>query len=286
MNTDSPTLSASPLSAALCRAQVAVLAAQKTSTNDFHNYKYASAETIIVVGGDALNANGLTLSLTSASFEAFPDGATFGGAVGLLRSTFLLEHAHGASRVLTSDTPVCPEAGKTSGWSRPLDKALFGARTEALGYALRDLLLIPREDAPNVSGRTDAAEGAGAAPPAGRRRAAGAAAAAVAPAAAPVASATPVAGRRDISPDDFKDASAETIGAMLDAHRAAGFGPEAEKEFTARAVELLRTTTTPDAWGGIIAAAKLTNGDCAAQLRTVYGAARARVKASAGAVAA
>lgn len=287
MNTDSPASPTSTLAAALCRAQVAVLAAEKTSTNTFHGYNYASAETIIVVGRDALNGAGLTLSLTAAAFEPFPAGANVGGAVGLLRSTFLLEHELGATRELTSDTPVCPEQGKTSGWSRPLDKALFGARTEALGYVLRDLLLIPRSDAPNVNGRTDAA---GEAPPPGapaptRRRAAGAAAALAAPpvASAPIAApaavtpppvASPVVGHAlSISPDDFNDATADTIVEILAAHRAAGFGPAAEVEFTARVIALLGESLAPAQWGGIVASAKIVTPDLATQLRTAYSAA-------------
>lgn len=281
MNPDSPTPEASPLAAALCQAQIAVLAAEKTSTNEFHGYKYASAETIIVVGRDALNAAGLTLSPTASSFEAFPTGANFGGAVGLLRSTFLLEHQSGAKRELTSDTPVCPEQGKTSGWSRPLDKALFGARTEALGYALRDLLLIPRSDAPSVSGRGDAAgPGDATANPPARRRTAGAAAAASAPSAALAQALPPALAAKKPEPNDFKAAGIGEIVALLEHHRAAGFGAEAELEFTARVAELLKTAPTPAAWGSVIAAAKLTNGECAAQLRTAYGAALARVKAA------
>lgn len=145
------------LAAALVKAQRIVKAAEKSSTNTFHNYKYASAEEVIEVGGDALSTSGLAMMPVSEEVtmldKALLEGA--GGAAAMLRATFRLVHESGANVTFITDVPVVPERGKNSGWSRPLDKALFGARTEALSYALRDLLLIPREDAPDVSGRAD-----------------------------------------------------------------------------------------------------------------------------------
>lgn len=146
------------LPAALVKAQAEVKVALKGSTNTFHHYKYASAEEVLTVGRDALNDNGLSFSPTEETIIALPAGVNaddMGGAPCILRIVFLLEHTSGESRTMETHVPVCPERSKQGGWSRPLDKALFGARTESLGYALRDLLLIPRVDAPNVSGRGD-----------------------------------------------------------------------------------------------------------------------------------
>ncbi len=137
----------SPLPPALLEAQRAVKDARKTSTNAFHGYKYASAEEVICVARDALNDAGLTFGFSSAAFERF--ASDLGKAVGVLHLAYQLEHSSGAVRVVTSDIAVVLEKG------RDLDKAIFAARTESLGYALRDLLLIPRSDAPDVSGRDD-----------------------------------------------------------------------------------------------------------------------------------
>lgn len=139
----------SPLPPAMLEAQRQVQAARKDSTNSFHGYKYASAEEVICVARDALNGAGLTFSFATAAFERF--SSVLGKAVGVLHLSYQLEHSSGAARIVTSDIAVVLENG------RDLDKAIFAARTESLGYALRDLLLIPRSDAPDVSGRDDSA---------------------------------------------------------------------------------------------------------------------------------
>lgn len=144
------------LALALVNAQRAVRSALKTSENKFHGYKYASAEEVLTVGREALNDNGLAMLPISEDFEPIaPIDDKCGGAVALVRCKYLIVHESGASYEFSTDVPVVPERGKSSGWSRPADKATFGARTEALGYALRDLLLIPRQDAADVSGRAD-----------------------------------------------------------------------------------------------------------------------------------
>lgn len=142
------------LALALVNAQREVKVALKGSTNSFHNYKYASAEEVLIVGREALNSNGLGLFPASEDFEPIqPIDDKCGGAVALIRCKWNVVHESGAVYEFSTDVPVVPERGRSSGWSRPADKAAFGARTEALGYALRDLLNIPRQDAPDVSGR-------------------------------------------------------------------------------------------------------------------------------------
>jgi hypothetical protein len=144
------------LSAALVNAQKTVRAALKTSENAFHRYKYASAEEVLIVGREALNDNDLCMVPLKEDFRTIdPIDDKCGGAVAKVECTYLVIHASGAFFQFSTDVPVVPERGKSSGWSRPADKATFGARTEAIGYALRDLLLIPRQDAPDVSGRRD-----------------------------------------------------------------------------------------------------------------------------------
>lgn len=140
------------LALALLKAQREVEAAQKKGRNKFHGYKYASADEMIAVGRQALNDNDLTLAEDSAVFQAL--ASPLGGAAGILRAAYRLEHASGEWRLVTLDVPVCPEESKGGGFSRPLDKSLFAARTEGLGYALRGILLIEREEE-GISGRDD-----------------------------------------------------------------------------------------------------------------------------------
>lgn len=144
------------LAFALVNAQRIVKAALKGSTNSFHQYKYASAEEVLIVGREALNDNGLAMVPLTEDFETIdPIDDKCGGAVAKVKCTYLVIHESGAFYRFSTDVPVVPERGRSSGWSRPADKATFGARTEAIGYALRDLLLIPRQDAPDVSSRRD-----------------------------------------------------------------------------------------------------------------------------------
>lgn len=145
------------LAMALLGAHKCVKSALKNSENKFHAYRYASAEEVIIVGREALNENDCFLSPVSEDFVPItPIDDKCGGAIALGKMKFVVTHApSGAQHEFTTDVPVVAERGKSSGWSRPADKAMFGARTEALGYAYRDLLSIPREDAPDVSGRAD-----------------------------------------------------------------------------------------------------------------------------------
>jgi len=144
------------LACAIIAAQASVRAALKTSTNKFHNYAYAGAEEVVNAGREALNANDLGMIPLSEDFDPIkPIDDLCGGAVAILRCKYRVFHKNGAFHDFSTDVPVVPERSKSSGWSRPADKATFGARTEANAYAYRDLLAIPREDAPNVSGRAD-----------------------------------------------------------------------------------------------------------------------------------
>lgn len=119
------------LAAALCAAQQAAEAVSKDATNTFHRYEYASAEAILTEARAALNIAGLSVSATKTLLER--QGDTW-----MMHAFYRVLHVSGESAELESSYPVIPDKG------RPLDKAMSAARTTALAYALRDLLLLPR----------------------------------------------------------------------------------------------------------------------------------------------
>lgn len=133
------------IATALVKAQGIAKGVEKDARNDFHKYKYASAESMVEEGRQALTAAGL--ALLTLGWE--PMDAS--GRAPRVKVRYLLVHGEsGESMTLESSSPVIPEKG------RPEDKAEFGALTENLGYFLRGLLLIPRVDEETtVSGRDD-----------------------------------------------------------------------------------------------------------------------------------
>lgn len=146
------------ISAALAKAQAVARSVEKTKTNTHHGFKYASAEDVIAVAREALAEADLALLPVSTKFRrsagTLDENA---GACGFLDISYRLIHgASGHAHEMTTEEAVCPQPAKERGWVRPLDKAIFAARTEGLGYMLRELLLIPRQDALDVSGRGDA----------------------------------------------------------------------------------------------------------------------------------
>lgn len=117
---------------ALLGAQRAIESVGKDATNSFHKYRYTSSEQMIGACRQALHSAGLTLH--RGGWELGADGQT-------VTSVFILAHSRsGATLHFTIPWIVIAEKG------RPLDKALAGALTTSLGYFLRDLLLLPRED--------------------------------------------------------------------------------------------------------------------------------------------
>jgi len=147
------------LYAALAAAQKDAEAVEKDATNTFHKYKYASAEAIIAEARAALSAHGLAVITMCVDRDREARDHVWQGEGNdawivtprRIRAEYLLVHSSGESMVFESTTPVIPEKG------RPEDKAEFGSRTENLGYALRDLLLLPRvqEGVVQPSGRDD-----------------------------------------------------------------------------------------------------------------------------------
>lgn len=148
------------ISQALATAQAAARAVEKRGWNDHQKFKYASAEDVIAEGREALAEAKLALLPLGGKFRRVDGGIdAHAGAIGYLDITYRLIHAPtGQFHDMPLEEAVCPVQSQKGGWSRPLDKAIFAARTEGLGYLIRELLLIPRQDAPNISGRRDADE--------------------------------------------------------------------------------------------------------------------------------
>lgn len=150
------------LAEGLVAAQRAVEPAPKTARNTQHSYDYASADTMIRVGREALSKGGISLSLAGRAIVPMTEQEMLvlkGGIVSgespcaWLDTTFVLQHALGQNSLIAVRSAIIVTKG------RPIDKAAGGAETKALADVLRGLLLIdrvkPEED-------VDAARGGGA----------------------------------------------------------------------------------------------------------------------------
>lgn len=135
------------LAAALVAAQSAAESVGKDATNKFHNYKYASAEAIMVEARAALNSAGLATLMEQ--WELLPP--THDGAPERVKVQFLTLHANSDQTLKgVAEYFVLPEKG------RPEDKATATALTYAEGYYLRGLLCLPRvEEGSEVDERND-----------------------------------------------------------------------------------------------------------------------------------
>ena len=131
------------LASALLAAQKALPSVGKDAKNSFHHYSYVSAEAMIGACREALHGAGLTVRRAGWKFDGTPEG-------GIVNSTFVLSHGPTGESVSDEIAWICvPEKG------RPIDKAMAGALTSSLGYYLRDLLLVPREDESEMDRRDD-----------------------------------------------------------------------------------------------------------------------------------
>jgi len=148
----------------MVKAQAAAKAVEKDANNQFHRYKYASAEAVIAEAGRALIAGGLAcltdgwwVTRSSVYHVAKVQGQAKRGELDCdrLNVRYLLMHESGEtwlSRLCT--TPILPEPG------RPADKAEAAALTNNLAYFLRGLLLLPRvEEGTDISARNDTDNG-------------------------------------------------------------------------------------------------------------------------------
>jgi len=119
--------------AALVDAQKAAKALSADSRNQHQGYNYTSAESLIYEGRAVLSAAGL--ALLPGEVRVLVDGASVKVAI-----TYTLAHRSGETYSWVREWPAIEQKG------RPLDKAVAGATTSALGYTIRDLLLLPRDD--------------------------------------------------------------------------------------------------------------------------------------------
>ena len=147
------------LAAALILAQREARAVFKDGRNKQQDYAYAKSEDLFDEGRAALNKADLALAILGVDW-ANP-AASGDGVVGppIAKFHVLLVHGSGESVGYSRDWPVIAHKGK------PEDKSLGGALTSALGYAIRDLLLIPRDNDLAAMDRRDDGDKDEAAPP-------------------------------------------------------------------------------------------------------------------------
>lgn len=145
------------LAEALDKARARCKSAHKDAVNNFHKYKYASAESIIDEAKAALEGTGVSLIPVRNELQVKGSGPN---AVLNAHRWMLLTHASGEAVPVEFDWPVIPDRG------RPTDKAYASALTTGLAYYLRDLLTMPRVDPEDdIAGREDREEPAPAPPP-------------------------------------------------------------------------------------------------------------------------
>jgi len=136
------------LSAALATARDRCKMATKDKTNEFHKYRYASADEIILTAKEALADTGLAIIPQRQKMTVIGAGNQSSYA---LDRTIFLSHSSGEYVPLTLEGwPVILERGKT------LDKAFATALTTSMSYLLRDLLQMPRGDEQDMNARHDA----------------------------------------------------------------------------------------------------------------------------------
>ena len=134
------------LMGALMKAQNDLPAFAKDSNNKFADYDYSSADAIIDQSRAVLHKHGLIAWVYDISHEIIP------GEPVKANLTITLELRH----VPTNESiRVKRSAFAEPAKGKPLDKAMLGAETSALGYWLRGLLMAPRLDTQEVSARDD-----------------------------------------------------------------------------------------------------------------------------------
>lgn len=120
---------------ALLGAQKAITNVKPNSKNTYHNFTYVSSDEMISEARAVLHANDLIVF--RADFKVEFDKGEFG----MLVSNFVLSHAPSNEKHESQSVWfIQPEKG------RPIDKALAGALTSSMGYYLRDLLQVPRQE--------------------------------------------------------------------------------------------------------------------------------------------
>lgn len=139
------------LAAALVKAQKAAKAVPRdTATKSGPQYRYASAESVIDEGRVALSSAGLAMLCTLATLVERV--ASVGDVAWMMQATYQLVHESGETWTFTRDWPVLERKGTGT------DKMYGGALTTCLAYALRDVLLLPRDDDAAAMDRRDDSE--------------------------------------------------------------------------------------------------------------------------------
>lgn len=130
---------------ALVKAQQAVKAVAKDSTNSFHKYKYASSDDMVSEARRALTTVGLSLARIGWTEQPVTEHAP-----ARLHVLYMLTSAEGECMMLPPvSVPVLPEKG------RPEDKAEAAALTYSHGYLVLGLLQMARVDENDVDARDD-----------------------------------------------------------------------------------------------------------------------------------
>lgn len=131
---------------ALAKAQQQVQGVVKAARNEWHKYSYASAEAMLREAKESMADCGLSIFRVDMRSVPFHD---FDGVL-LLEAVFRVAHESGQFFDIESCLPFQLEKG------RPWDKAMLGAQTTMLSYAVRDLLMMPRvSEDEDVSARND-----------------------------------------------------------------------------------------------------------------------------------
>lgn len=130
---------------ALVKAQAAVKAVEKDSTNSFHKYKYASSDDMVAEARRAMTGAGLACSRIGWTEQPVTEHAP-----ARLLVHYMLTSVEGECMFLPPvSVPVLPEKG------RPEDKAEAAALTYSHGYLVLGLLQMARVDEGSPDQRDD-----------------------------------------------------------------------------------------------------------------------------------
>lgn len=127
------------LYAAIAEAQSVLHGVEKSSRNDYHKYKYASAEDMMQAATEAMGPNGLALICTGHTL-----------ADGMVTASYVLTHREGGSMTL-GPYSITAHPDK----ARPMDKAISTALTYLQAYTLRGVFNIPRVEEGSERDSTD-----------------------------------------------------------------------------------------------------------------------------------
>lgn len=124
------------LYAALLKAQQSVQPVSKDGNNKFMGYRYATAEDMVAQAKLALNNAGLVLTLVRKTVRESANGGTE-----LFQELVLAHPDSGEAMELNTAMAVVIDKGKVA------DKAEAATATFDLGYFVKSMLLMIREDA-------------------------------------------------------------------------------------------------------------------------------------------